>query len=166
MKKLIPLILLLILISCGARSKYKYFEEQAILDKFNPILQEALKVGEERRSKIDEDAKQQASEIYSQTDSKDLVGSNPGHRDPKISGEAYADNLYEKVKNDALTTTNKYGNMQPFTYNGDDVNFNLYSNDPAFEILGFSPYRNNAELYRDYYKNRKDSWTTLWGLFN
>lgn len=117
MKKIIPLILLLILVSCGARSKYKYFEEQAILDQFNPILQEALKVGEERR-------------------------------------------------NDALNTKNRYGNMQPFTYNGDAVNFNLYSNDPAFEILGFSPYRNNAELYRDYYKNRKDSWTTLWGLFN
>ena len=167
MKKLIPLILVLILISCGARSKYNKFAEQAVRDEYNPILEKAWEE-EEIQNEIEEDTKQQTGEIYSQIDSKHLVGSNPGEKNSYTSNEEYTRNLGEKIRKDALNTTNKYGNLQPYTYNGDikSVNFKLYADDPAYIILGFSPYRNNAALYRDYYKIRKDSWTTLWGLLN
>lgn len=45
-------------------------------------------------------------------------------------------------------------------------NFNLYKDDPAYNKLGFSPYRNNAAIYRDYYLMRSSKWQTLWGILN
>lgn len=96
-------------------------------------------------------AKPKAIDIYSRVVGNPLVGSNPGHRDPKVSGKDYAISLGEKIRNDALTTTNKYGNMQPYTYNGDaeNVNFDRYYASKPFKTYGFSPYRDNESLYNE-----------------
>lgn len=96
-------------------------------------------------------AKPKAIDIYSRVVGNPLVGSNPGHRDPKVSGKDYAISLGEKIRNDALSTTNKYGNMQPYTYNGDaeNVNFDRYYASKPFKTYGFSPYRDNESLYNE-----------------
>ena len=96
-------------------------------------------------------AKPKAIDIYSRIVGNPLVGSNPGHRDPKISGKDDAISHGEKIRNDILTTTNKYGNMQPYTYNGDaeNVNFDRYYASKPFKTYGFSPYRDNESLYNE-----------------
>jgi len=96
-------------------------------------------------------AKPKAIDIYNRVVGNPLVGSNPGHRNPDVTNENYTDNLAKKIRNDALSTTNKYGNMQPYTYNGDveSVNFDRYYASKPFKTYGFSPYRDNESLYND-----------------
>ena len=96
-------------------------------------------------------AKPKAIDIYSRVVGNPLVGSNPGEKNPYVSNEAYTDSLAEKIRNNALSTTNKYGNLQPYTYNGDieSVNFDRYYSSKPFKTYGFSPYRDNESLYND-----------------
>ena len=62
--------------------------------------------------------------------------------------------------------SNPYASLRPFSYNGELLNEQMYRDDPAWSKFGFSPYVNNAKIYKNYYEGRKDSWRTIWGLLN
>ena len=69
-------------------------------------------------------------------------------------------------KSPEIDSNNPYSSMKPLMYSGSDYNFEMYYDDPAYSELGFSPYINNAEVYKNYYEQRKNSWKTLWGILN
>jgi hypothetical protein len=88
-------------------------------------------------------------------------------------GSRHRYNIYDlqEVKDrNNFTISSNWGNgptdMKPFSYDGELYNVKMYMDDPAYDKLGFSPYRNNAAIYKNYYEKRKGSWKTLWGLLN
>jgi len=73
-------------------------------------------------------------------------GSNPGATDNPLS---FAESLARKFES-TTPKANPYYSLQPFTYSGDsDANLfeRYHSTGDVYDKLGFSPYRNNEELY-------------------
>jgi hypothetical protein len=80
--------------------------------------------------------------------------------------------IYKNQESEDIRNPNlrKYWDATPsgraYSYSTTITHAELYMNDPAYDQLGFSPYRNNAKTYKEYYQRRMNSWKTLWGILN
>lgn len=97
---------------------------------------------------IDLPAKPLAYEPNLQIKGNPIIGAEPGLYG---NSSAFSDALNDSFKN-FKPEENKYEVMKPFTYSGDydAANFErYYSTGKLYDKLGFSPYRNNEDLYNN-----------------
>ena len=98
-------------------------------------------------------ARPEAFNPYFDVVGNSLVGSDPVYKQPDAqepdTSVNFLNSIVEKAKNTA-PEVNPYYAMKPYTYSGDMDNnlFERYhSSGEVYDKLGFSPYRNNEELY-------------------
>ena len=139
------------LTSCGSRAKYNMYKEQAKFDEANYELKQIWNQGQT---------------IHLNIQSQDMNNILNGQIGIQNGSSDLAQSIHKLAATSDSWAKDPNAYAKPYTYNSKLHNFQLYYNDPNYSKLGFSPFRNNAAVYRDYYKSRCNKWSTIWGLLN